>query len=216
MKDLMAKFLANLHWIFFLYGGYGMWVLYDEHTIAMEEIEIQKPAIQKDITNARRKLGQIDEFRKNVEQSKSRVQEVFSNIERVQRQLPAEINDIEVLDFLSREARMLNIPEIEPNPLAEQPLGFYISKQYGIKAKGTFLQFVVFLENLGTSERLFNVKSFKITSPKTDQKGRFQVVNFDGVIDTYKYNSAHKEPSVLEDFEKDEKKSQDTKAGGKE
>jgi Tfp pilus assembly protein PilO len=201
MKDLVGKLLSKLHLIFFLYGAWSIWEIYSTHTQAMEEIITQKPTIEEEIKKSRQKLSQIDEFRKNVEQSKNRVQEVFSNIDRVQRQLPAEINDIEVLDFLSREGRTLNMPEIEPNPLIEQPMGFYISKQYGIKARGTFLQFVVFLERLNSAERLFNVRSFKIEAPTGEQKGRFQVVNFDGVIDTYKYNSAHKETSGLEELD---------------
>jgi len=212
MKDLVSNVLSKLHLIIILYGLWGFYSVYSEFETQLEEIEMQRPAIEADIKKSEQKLGQIDEFRKNVDQTKLRVNEVFSNIEKVQRQLPSEINDIEILDFLSKEGRTLNMPALEPNPKEQQPLGFYISKQYSLKGKATFLQFVVFLERINNSERLFNIKNFKVFSPKEAQKGRFQVVDFEGTIDTFKFNASHKESSGVEEIESEFKK--EKKAGG--
>ena len=212
MKDLVSNVLSKLHLIIILYGLVSFYFVYSEFEAQIDEIQQQKPAIEEDIKKAEVKLGQIDEFRKNVDQTKLRVNEVFGNIEKVQRQLPSEINDIEILDYLSKEGRTLNMPELEPNPKEEQPMGFYISKQYSLKGKSTFLQFVVFLERINGAERLFNIKNFKITAPLEAQKGRFQVVNFEGTIDTFKFNSSHKESSGVEEIESEFKKN--GKAGG--
>ncbi len=200
MKDLLSNILSKLHLIIFLYGAWSFYTVYSDYETQLAEITQQRPAIEDEIKKAEQKLGQIDEFRKNVDQTKLRVNEVFGNIEKVQRQLPSEINDIEVLDYLSKEGRSLNMPELEPNPREEQPLGFYISKQYNIKGKATFLQFVVFLERINGAERLFNVKNFKIITPVEAQKGRFQVVDFDTTIDTFKFNSSHKESSGVDEI----------------
>ncbi|MBY0516186.1 MAG: type 4a pilus biogenesis protein PilO [Bacteriovoracaceae bacterium] len=201
MKEMLSKFLAKLHVILFAYAAYGFYEVYSEHETLLEEINAQIPAVQTDIATAQKKLSQIDEFRKNVDQTKLRVTEVFNSIEKVQKQLPAEINDIEILDFISKEGRGLNMPEIEPNPLREQPMGFYISKPYQIRARGTFLQFVIFLERINSADRLFNVQNLTIRSDTQPQKGRFQVVSMDTTIDTFKFNSSHKESSGLEEIE---------------
>lgn len=201
MKEFVSNALSKLHVILLLYGAWSFYAVYSDYEAQIDEIVQQKPAIEEEIRKAEKKLSQIDEFRKNVDQTKLRVNGVFSNIEKVQRQLPSEINDIEVLDFLTKEGRSLNVPELEPNPKDEQPMGFYISKQYNIKGRATFLQFVVFLERINGAERLFNVKNFKITAPVEAQKGRFQVVNFDTTIDTFKFNSSYKESSGVDEIE---------------
>ena len=42
MKDLINKIIANLHVFIFLYGLYGVYELWDAHTIAYAELEAQK------------------------------------------------------------------------------------------------------------------------------------------------------------------------------
>jgi Tfp pilus assembly protein PilO len=201
MKEFVSNALSKLHLIIFLYAAWSFYSVYSDYEVQIDEIAQQKPAIEAEIKKAEKKLSQIDEFRKNVDQTKLRVNEVFGNIEKVQRQLPSEILDIEILDFLAKEGRTLNVPELDPNPKDEQPMGFYISKQYGIKGRATFLQFVVFLERINGAERLFNVKNFKISAPVEAQKGRFQVVDFETTIDTFKFNSSYKESSGVEEIE---------------
>ena len=199
MKELMGKVLAQLHWIIIAYGAWGAYGIYDEHSVAMSQIEEQFPVAEEAIKVAEERLSKIDEFRKNLDQSRLRVTEVFNNIGQVQKQLPTEINDIEILDFLSKEAKSLNIPEIETSPMPELPMGFYISKPYSIKARGTFLQFVVFLERIDAAERLFNIKSITIRSEDDVQKTRFRVVTLELMLDTFKFNSRHTETSGVEE-----------------
>jgi Tfp pilus assembly protein PilO len=203
MKELTAKLFANLHVIIMLYSAYGLYVAYDEHSIAMAQLQDQKPALLSQIEDYQKKLEKIKEFTANIEATKEQVKQVFTNIEKVQKQLPSEINDIEILDFLTREGRGLNMPDFEPNPLQEQPLGFYVSKPYKITGRGTFLQMVIFLERLNSAERLYNVQSLKIFSDQSIQKSRFHVVNMEAMIDTFKYNSAHSESSGVDEIVND-------------
>ena len=200
MKELVSKLLSRLHLVLFLYAAWTTYDVYSNHEALLAEITAQKEPLEADIKKSEEKLSQIDEFRKNVDLTKLKVTEVFNSIEKVQRQLPSEVNDIEVLDFLSKEGRALNMPEIEPNPLEEVPMGFYISKPYKVRARGTFLQFVIFLERINAAERLFNVREFTITAPEEVQRGRFQVVTLNATIDTFKYNSSHKESSGVDDI----------------
>ncbi len=200
MKELVGKFLAQLHVMIVAYAAYSFYESYTSHDEQLAMINDQGPALEQQIQESQKKLDEIKKFREDIEQSKEKVNQVFANIERVQKQLPSDISDIEVLDYFTKEARSINIPEIEPNPLQEQPLGFYVSKPYKITGRGTFLQFLIFLERINSSERLYNIKSLTLTADKEPQKSRFQVINLDSMIDTFKFNSSHKETSGVDEI----------------
>lgn len=200
MKELMGKFLSQLHVIIVVYSAYGFYDAYMSHEEQLAMITEQVPGIEQQIKASQKKLDEIKQFREDIEQSKDKVNQVFANIERVQKQLPSDISDIEVLDYFTKEARGLNIPEIEPNPLQEQPLGFYVSKPYKVMGRGTYLQFLVYLERINSSERLYNIRSLKLIADKEPQKSRFQVINFEALIDTFKFNSSHQETSGVDEI----------------
>jgi Tfp pilus assembly protein PilO len=200
MKQLVGKFLAQIHVIIIAYSAYSFYGEYISHEEQLAMITDQAPGLEQEIQQAQKKLDEIKKFREDIEQSKEKVNQVFANIERVQKQLPSEISDIEVLDYFTKEARGLNIPEIEPNPLQEQPLGFYVSKPYKISGRGTFLQFLIYLERINASERLYNVKNLSLVADKEPQKSRFQVINMNTMIDTFKFNSSHKETSGVDEI----------------
>jgi Tfp pilus assembly protein PilO len=201
MKSLVGGMLSRLHIIILLYAAYTTWEAWDQHETRRVEIESQLPGIEEELAKYRTKLKEIDSYRKDVENSRKRVEEVFRSIEKVQRQLPLEVSDIEVLDYLAKEGRSLNITNLEPTPQPENPQGFYVAKPYSIKARGTFLQFVIFLERLSLSERLFNVQSVAFNSDLSAQKGRFHMIDMRAVIETFRYNSDHKENSGIEEIE---------------
>lgn len=200
MKELLNKILGNLHVIIMLYTAYGVYERYEVYSTGLQGIKEQTPGIESEIKVLRKKLEAIETYKKNIENSKKSVEEVFKNIERVQRQLPAEVNDIDILDFIAKESRVLNIPEMTTTPLPENPEGFYITKPYKVVAKGTFLQLVVFLERLSRAERIYNIQQFNLESDTTPQKGRFQIINLTGTIETYKYNQNFKESSGVEEI----------------
>ncbi len=201
MKSLVGKFLAQLHWIILVYAAWSIYTVWEEHQTNAANITAQMPELEQEIAKSRKRLADIENYRKNIEASRKNVEEVFKNIEKVQRQLPAEVSDIGVLDFLAREGRALNILRLEPTPLPEVPQGFYVAKPYELKGEGTFLQFLIFMERLAVAERLFNIPKFTLSTPEGPQKGRFKVINFTAVVETFKYNAGHKESSGLDEID---------------
>lgn len=201
MKSMIGHLLGRLHILIFIYAAYATWEAWDANQIKVQEVEAQVPPIENDIVRHKKKLKDIDSYRKDVENSRKRVEEVFRSIEKVQRQLPVEVNDIEVLDYLAKEGRLLNITTLEPSPMTEEPEGFYVLKPYRIKGRGTFLQFAIFIERLAQAERLFNVKKLQLISSSEPQKGRFHMLDMDAVVETFRYNVDHKEKSGIEEIE---------------
>ena len=190
---VLNKFLPYLHFMIILYALNGIYNQYEEHTIQLQQISDQIPPIEASITEGKAKLADIKEFKKDLEASEDRVKEIFKNIEKVQKQLPSDINDIEIYDYFSKEKQSLNIPELDATAQAENPQGFYVTKTYELKGTSTFLQFLILLERLSGVDRLFNIKNISLEMPEGIQKGRFQLIKFSTILETFKYNTSHQE-----------------------
>jgi Tfp pilus assembly protein PilO len=188
MKELANKLISNLHFFIIAYGLYGAWVSYDAHSIRIEELNNQFPVVQAEITANQKKVKEIQEFVKKTEESKVRVEEVAKNIESAQKQLPAEINDNQILTFFNQEISSLNIKDPQIVPGGETTSTYFISKEYMVKAKGTFLQFLIFLERIGNATRIYNIKSLKLINADPNQRGRFQLISGEGVIEAFRFN----------------------------
>src|SRR5688572_30075137 len=120
MKELVNKFIANFHFFLLLYGLYGGWVLYDEHSIQLEDIMVRSSGLDAEIVASQKKVKEIAEFSKKTEEYKVRVEEVAKNIESVQKQLPAETNDTQILSFFQSEINSLNIKDANFTPGKEE------------------------------------------------------------------------------------------------
>lgn len=188
MKELVNKLISNLHFILLIYGLYVGWVMYDEHQLKAEELANRGSGIDVEISIAQKKVRELDEFSKKTDEYKVRVEEVAKNIEAVQKQLPAETNDSQILGFFQNEINALNIKDANFTPGKEEKSIYFISKDYNLKARGTFLQFLIFFERIGNSDRIYNIKNLKLTTPNDTQKGRFQMISGEGVIQAFRFN----------------------------
>lgn len=188
MKDLVNKFISNAHVLLVLYGLYGFWVKYDEHEIATQEITNQFPQIEQEVAASEKKLREIQNFLKKTDEYKARVEGVAKNIEEVQKQLPHEINDSQIITYLNNEISVLNIKDPSITPGREETGTYFISKTYSLKAKGTFLQFLILLERIGNATRIYNIKNLTLTTDESNKRGRFQIVTGEGEIQAYRYN----------------------------
>lgn len=191
MKDAIIK---NLHIFIFLYTAF---INYELFEIKNEEIESKKSQIASSkarLTRSKTELAKVDQFNKDLAASKQRVAEVVSEIERVQKQLPSDINDTAVQQLLTGVTQDLRMKSPNMIPKQEVPKGFYFSKDYEFKAKATFLQSLIFfekLENLSRSNRILNVKYVKITDdPESDKRSQFRGLLLATNVESYRYNAS--------------------------
>jgi Tfp pilus assembly protein PilO len=198
---MKEKLVSNFHWIIIFYALFGYFELYEEKEEALENSLVSIPIIEAKIVKAKRKIRQIETFKKNLSKSKERVKEVVKQIEKVQKQLPSDVNDTVVQSIIGDIANKLKIKEPSPVPDKETNNGFYFAKDYKFTAFGTFIQFLIFFENLNKTERILNVKSFKLDFDKSRTKGRFPIVNLSAVIESFRYNQSYKERSGVEEIE---------------
>lgn len=188
MKELSGKILGNVHWLILLYAIYGAYLKYEEHTEAMNGVNNQFTGIEQESMATEKKLKEIQENMGKIAEFKTRVESVAKNIESVQRQLPSDINDTQILTFLNQEMSSLNIKDTSIVPAPEQAGTYFVSKNYQFKGKGTFLQFLIFFERLGNADRIYNIKNLKLSNSNDTQKGRFQLVNGESVIQAFRFN----------------------------
>ena len=192
MKDLGNKLISNLHVFIILYALYGVYGLYEEHTVQLEALTQQLEPIDTETATLTRKLKEMDEFRKESEASKVRVEQVAKNIETVQRQLPAETNEGQILNFFNGEGKLLNVKDMFIAAGSESPSQLTIAKEFKLKAIGTYLQFAIFFERIGNADRIYNVKELKLISSKTAQKGRFPVITMESTVEAFRFNPSFK------------------------
>jgi Tfp pilus assembly protein PilO len=188
VKELANKFLSNLHYILILYGLYAGWTMYEEHSTRMEALRNQASGIDAQIAVNTKKVAEVQDFIKKTDEYKARVEAVAKNIESAQKQLPADINDTQILEVFNKEVKEVNIKEPTTTPGKEESSTYFISKDYTLKAKGTYLQFLVFLERIGNATRIYNIKSLKLVQSNENKKSRFQVINGEMVIQAFRFN----------------------------
>ena len=198
MKDVLIK---NLHWFIFAYAAQGLFLMYTEKDEQYQELISQTPAIKAKIQREKRKLVQIEEFKKNLAATKERVKEVVKQIEKVQKQLPTDVNDAEVQELLGNIAQKLKMKKPQQVPKKEENLGFYFAKEYEFKGRGTFLQSLIFFESLAKAERILNVKNVKIEHISDKVRSRFQIIDMQTTVESFRYNKDYKEKSGVEEIE---------------
>lgn len=196
------KILANFHIVFFFMAAMNLFELYEENTQKIESTENSIQSLEAKKIKQTRKLKQIETFKKNLSRSKERVIEVVKQIEKVQRQLPSDVNDAQVATKLSDLTKDLKFQNVNISPLKEENNGFYFTKKYSLKSEGTFLQSIILLENIQKQERILNVKNFEMKEIVENVRGRFKVLQLSTEIESYRYNTRYKEESGVQEIEK--------------
>lgn len=219
----MLQTILSKVWLLILaYGGWEIWLAYEEHTGKMNDIANTIPQIQSQINRAKKEKRQIRSYLRDIEEAKKNIELVAQEVEKLQRKLPEAIKDTENLSLLKNIAEGLNIKKVYLSPGTEENQGFYYTKKYEFSGTGTFLQFLIFLEKVGNSERLLNIKEVNLKRSEEKQRGRFQLTNARFVVEAYRYNPDHKEDRGIDKLEeefkataKPTKKARKPKKGGK-
>ncbi len=195
------KILANFHLIFFVMAAMNLFELYEEKSQKIENSNNSIQSLEAKKIKQTRKLKQIETFKKNLSQSKTRVVEVVKQIEKVQKQLPSDVNDAQVATKLTEVANNLKFQNIRITPLNEENNGFYFTKKYSLKSEGTFLQSMILFESVQKEERILNIHKLELKEMQSDARGRFKVLYLDTEIESYRYNSGYKEKSGVKEIE---------------
>lgn len=198
---MIRKLVGNIYLVIILWVGYGVYDKYTSHDSEMAELEKQLTEAKDDIKKKELKVKQLENYFKDVEEAKERIEKVAQGIEKLQRQLPAENVETENVQMLKDVATKLNIKDTSFSPKDEVAIDFYLMKRYSFKATATYLQYLIFFEKIGALERVFNIEEMNMQKSTKKQKGRFQSIDIDVTLTSYRYNPNYKESRGIEDIE---------------
>ncbi len=197
----MVTIISKIWILIIAYGAFEAWTTYQTHEEEMTSLEASIPQIQSQINRAKKEKKQIKSYLRDIEEAKKNIELVALEVEKLQKKLPETIKDAENLSLIKKIAEGLNIKKIFLSPGIEENKGFYLTKRYEFTATGTFLQFLIFFEKIGGSERLLNIREVELRRSTDKQRGRFQLTNARVVVEAYRYNPDHKEDRGISDIE---------------
>ncbi len=186
--NIQNKIVTNIHWVLIIWIAYG---LFGEHTLHVDRLEAimqEEPVIESKIVAIRKDIRMIGKFKKDLNKSKTRVIEVGKQVEMIQKQLPSQISDGELLDLFTTEAELLNILDVQITPRREKDNGPYITKGYQFTGVGTYLQFLIFFERIASVDRIINITEFSLKKAGISQRGRYTMLVTNANLEVFKYN----------------------------
>lgn len=189
----MEKLLKNIHLVIVLWTAYNLYTIYEEYDPKPEEARQQTERLRLKLAKNKKVKKEIDDFYKNIDEAKLKIQKVKESVEKTQQLLPTEISDLENMTLLRQVAEDLNIKSMKIIPGKEEAKGFFISKQYKFTGQATYVQFVVFFERISNNKRMLNIKDLNLAKAG-EQRGKFQMLQGSFILEAYKHNPNYKEP----------------------
>ncbi len=197
----MSAIVSKIHWIIILWVSFNLYLLFMEKQEELVAKQDRIPVLESNINRSKRKKKQLQQYFKDIEKAKGRIEMVAAEVEALQKKLPSNISDTENLELIKGVAEGLNIKNVFLTPGNEENKGFYMVKRYDFNGTGTFLQFLVFFEKIAENDRLLNITSLSMTKTEKKQRGRFQLINCSASIIAYRYNPSHKEDRGIDKIE---------------
>ena len=202
MDKLLITLLSLSHWGIIGYAIYDFREKFLQIEIEEKNAEAQVKEVTDNLDRQIKKLEQLKVYAADIEEMKKKIERAALQLEKIQKTFPKTLNDTEILGNFKNEGELLNIQRLIVEPKSETERGFYYSKGYSFSGKATFLQLLVFFERTGKNEKIFNVKELKIKVPQGGQKGRFVLLELNGILETFRHNPNFREDRGIEEIEK--------------
>lgn len=186
----MQALLHNLHWLIILYAGWQGYEIYETNNQVILNLQSKLQKSQKEFKKRSKELEVVKQYEDQKEEASKQFKEVEAEFQVIKKKLPSNFNHIQNKQMFINIADKLNIKDaiVDDNKLKEENKGFYFLKKYKLKGNGTFLQFLIMLERVSESERLFNINSLVFKEGKSAQRGRFSVIGSEIIVEAYRYN----------------------------
>ena len=165
---------------------------YDQEAV-ISDIQTKQEAQKQDLEKAKKSKKEIDTFKRNIDDAKSRIERVAKEIEKTQQLLPSEVSDTENISLLRKMSEDINIKEVSILPDKDDNRGFYIARRYKFRAKATYLQFLIMFEKISENKRILNISELNYQKLDQAQRSKFQLINGEFVLEAYRYNVEYKE-----------------------
>lgn len=165
MIQRLKSLLERLKWshvaLILGVGAAAFYFMQDNSEIETREQGVQTE--QSSIASLERKIKEAQDFERQFEEKKRRYSELVKSLQNLKEALPRQFFLPDLLSDLLREAKALEIEITKIIPDQKEEQGeLYNTLGFNIEAKGTFVQFFIFLDRMAHMSRLINVENFKV------------------------------------------------------
>lgn len=199
----MGKIFANIHWLIISWAVYNIANLYIDSQSKLDGFSTVQESNRLALQKVKKKKQEIKLFYKDIDEVRSKIERVAQEIEKTQQLLPTEESDNENMILLKKIAEDVNIKETKITPDGDDDRGFYIARRFKVKAKATYLQFVIIFEKIAENKRILNVLDLTFKKLDQPQRSKFQVLDGEFTIESYRFNPNFKEDRGIEKIEQD-------------
>ncbi|MFG1500524.1 type 4a pilus biogenesis protein PilO [Halobacteriovorax sp. XZX-3] len=211
----MLSLINKLYLILIVWGAFQAYEAYNEVEIERASLQEEVNIVNGRISKKKKELKKLKDYERDVEQKKEEIEIVAQKLEETQRRLPKDISDNESINLIKKLGESLKIKDVQINPSGQEENGFYITKYYTFSGKGTYLQFLLLLENISKQERILNVRDINLSKITKTNKSRYEIINLYATIESYIYNQNHREKRGIEEIEQKLKQEQSKKPARK-
>lgn len=192
MKDTLLKLFPYAIIGFTLWQSFG---IFEDETERTEMLEMQVGPAESAVVKLQRRIKAVKDSESKIAEYEERLNDLKKQMEALKTKMPPDEDKTAVLQELRNSAQSINIKDVTFNPGAKKDNGIYFSNGIDIKGHGTFLQFLLFLEQSYSGKRLININKLKMTASPTQSKGRFFFVDVETLFETYEYNTNYVPPA---------------------
>jgi len=163
--DRLKSFIEQLKWKTVIIVV-TVFTLFSYYSLDQTEIESREQRIQtenSDIASLEKKIAEAKEFERQFTEKKKRYADLVKELQKIQGALPRQFYLPDLLADIITEAKQLEIEIVKLQPDDRETTGeLYNSLGFDIEAKGTFLQFFIFMDRIAQMKRLVNISKFVI------------------------------------------------------
>lgn len=199
----MDKILKNIHWLIIAGALFNIGTYYMEVDEKITDLVSQQDAQRIQLQKAKKTRKDIATFYKDIDEAKGKIERVALEIERTQQLLPTEVSDTENIGLLRRMAEDVNIKELSIMPDKDDDRGFYIARRYKFRSKATYLQFLIMFEKISENKRILNVSDLAFKKLDLPQRSKFQLIDGEFTLETYRFNPSFKEDRGIDKIEQE-------------
>ena len=183
----MIPFIAKLiPWLIIGYALWGSFTIYQGNKEEYDDLINIGNLLEQKIEKKKAEVESIGKYSKNKKQLNARLEKAKTELEKINKNLPKEINDAEIFSYLNKLALGVLIKNPILEQVGENEHELYTEKRYRLRAQANFLQFILLFKEIFSSQRLFNIKNFKLTKTEHKQYRRHEILQGEILLESYK------------------------------
>ncbi|OFZ78787.1 MAG: hypothetical protein A2583_09665 [Bdellovibrionales bacterium RIFOXYD1_FULL_53_11] len=187
MKNIFERVPFGLLLVLFLgYEGYGLYSFLNDASSPLLQKKSQIETSRKEINSLKEQLKQAEEFYRTLEAKKIQLRELAKKLDEMKGTLSEQLDVPGFMKTVVTEAKRIGIKVLGLKPKGAVVKEFYIEQPFEMAFHGVYVQLVVFLERIASSQKITRVDNFSIKSVGSSLS---KYVELDGTVElkVYRY-----------------------------